>query len=197
MLPRSLTAIYPRLSFIELEGSICSARIDPDEEITSEGGKSMNEPLTIYLQDHLAGATAAIELLQVMGERTDPLGGFAKHLLTEIELDRETLQILADKVGSGENVIKEVASWLSEKVTRLKFGHGMANPFGTFQAIEFLSLGILGKLALWRALETLSLSDTRLSGVPFNELALRAKTQFSQVEERRLEIAGTAFRLPN
>jgi hypothetical protein len=43
---------------------MCSARIDPDEEITSEGGKSMNEPLTIYLQDHLAGATAAIELLQ-------------------------------------------------------------------------------------------------------------------------------------
>jgi hypothetical protein len=176
---------------------MCSARIDPDEEITSEGGKSMNEPLTIYLQDHLAGATAAIELLQVMGERADPLGGFAKHLLTEIEVDRETLQILADKVGSGENVIKEVASWLSEKVTRLKFGHGMANPFGTFQAIEFLSLGILGKLALWRALETLSLSDTRLSGVPFHELVLRAKTQFSQVEERRLEIAGTAFRLPN
>src|SRR5258705_3672735 len=176
---------------------MCSAGIGRDEEITWEGRKSMNEPLTIYLQDHLAGATAAIELLQVMGERTDPLGGFAKHLLTEIEVDRETLQRLADKVGSGENVIKEFASWLSEKVTRLKFGHGMADPFGTFQAIEFLSLGIIGKLALWRALETLSLSDTRLSGVPFNELVLRAKTQFSQVEERRFENSGTALPFPH
>jgi hypothetical protein len=69
----------------------------------------------------------------------------------------------------------------------------MDNSFGTFQAIEFLALGILGKLALWRALEILSLSDSRLSGIPFAELVLRAKTQFSQVEERRLKIISTAF----
>src|SRR5258705_13657551 len=119
---------------------MCSAGIGPDEEITWEGRKSMNEPLTICLQAPLVGATAAIELLQVMGERTDPLGGFAKHLLTEIEVDRETLQMLADKVGSGENVIKEVASWLSQKVTRLKFGHGMAIPSGPFKPLSsFLS----------------------------------------------------------
>lgn len=154
----------------------------------------MNEPLTIYLQDHLAGATAAIELLRVMGERNDPLGSSAKHLLTEVQVDRETLQTLAHKVGSGEHVIKEVASWLSEKATKLKFDHSMANPFGTFQAIEFLSLGILGKLALWRALEILSLSDNRLSGVPFDELVSRAKAQFSDVEGWRLESANTAFR---
>jgi hypothetical protein len=58
----------------------------------------------------------------------------------------------------------------------------MANPFGTFQAIEFLSLGILGKLALWRALETLSLSDTRLSGIPFNELVLRRRRNFLKLK---------------
>jgi hypothetical protein len=81
-------------------------------------------------------------------------------------LAAEDLEIL----GSSQTppfVIKEAAGWLSEKTTRLKFGHSMANSFGTFQAIEFLSLGILGKVALWRALETLSLSDSRLSGIPF------------------------------
>jgi hypothetical protein len=154
----------------------------------------MNEPLAIYLHDHLAGATVATELLQVMRKRDDPLGSFAKHLLTDVEADRETLRELADKVGSSENVIKEVAGWLSEKTTRLKFGHSMADAFGTFQAIEFLSLGILGKLALWRALETLSLSDSRLTCVPFDDLVLRAKAQFSEVEERRLEMTSTAFR---
>jgi hypothetical protein len=153
----------------------------------------MEEPLAIYLHDHLAGAAVAIELLEVMRKRETPLGSFANHLLNEVEVDRATLRELANKVGSGENVIKEAVGWLSEKTTRLKFGHSMANSFGTFQAIEFLALGILGKLALWRALETLSLSDSRLSGIPFAELILRAKTQFSQVEERRLKIICTAF----
>jgi hypothetical protein len=83
-------------------------RKDPGLRNHVEGGKSMNEPLTIYLQDHLAG-------------------------------------------GHGSNRV----------------------PFSR----------ILGKLALWRALETLFLSDTRLSGVPFDELVLRAKTQFFQVED--------------
>jgi hypothetical protein len=163
---------------------------------TQQWSHIMQEPLAIYLHDHLAGAAVAIELLEVMRKRKDPLGSFANHLLNEVEVDRTTLKELANKVGSGENVIKDAAGWLSEKTIRLKFGHTMADSFGTFQAIEFLSLGILGKLALWRALETLSLSDSRLSGDSFAELILRAKTQFSQVEDRRLEIASTAFEQP-
>jgi hypothetical protein len=62
----------------------------------------MQEPLAIYLHDHLAGAVVAIELLEVMRKRKDPLGSFANHLLNEVEVDRTTLMELANKVGSGE-----------------------------------------------------------------------------------------------
>jgi hypothetical protein len=153
----------------------------------------VDEPLIIYLQDHLAGATVAIKLLQAMREREGPLGSLAKYLLTEVEADRKTLQALSNRIGPGQNVLKEMAGWLTERASRLKFGHNKTEPFETFQGLEFLSLGILGKVALWRALEVLSLSDSRLTYLPFHDLVLRARTQFSEVEERRLEIASTAF----
>jgi hypothetical protein len=47
------------------------------------GDHLMEEPLAIYLHDHLAGAVVAIELLEVMRKRETPLGGFANHLLNE------------------------------------------------------------------------------------------------------------------
>jgi hypothetical protein len=129
-----------------------------------------------------------------MPEREGPLGSLAKYLQTEVEADRKTLQALSNRIGPGENVLKEMAGWLTERASRLKFGHNKTEPFETFQALEFLlSLGILGKVALWRALEVLSLSDSRLTYLPFHNLVLRARTQFSEVEERRLEIASTAF----
>jgi len=53
----------------------------------------MTDALTTYLQDHLAGAMHAIELLKAMNSRHDggTLGQFASELLSEIEADRDLL----------------------------------------------------------------------------------------------------------
>jgi len=64
---------------------------------------------------------------------------------------------------------------------------------GTFEALEFLELGIHGKWALWRALATVAVSDTRLRGLDYEQLAARAEAQRASVEERRLEIARTVL----
>jgi len=98
------------------------------------------------------------------------------------------LQELADRAGAGSSDLKEFAAWLSEKVTRLKLRHG-GDGLGTFEALEFLELGIHGKWALWRALATVAASDTRLRGLDYEQLAARAEAQRASVEERRLEIA--------
>jgi hypothetical protein len=156
----------------------------------------LSDPLGTYLHDHLSGAKAAIDLLEEMRDRDKdrPLAEFATQLLAEVQADRDTLQRLAEKVGSGSNVFKEFTGWLGEKATRLKVGEGSAGAFGTFEALELLALGVLGKMGLWRALDVAAADDPRLSGYDFKQLAARADRQHQLVERQRLEFAATALR---
>jgi hypothetical protein len=155
----------------------------------------MRDPLSTYLHDHLGGAKAAIDLLGAMrdGHKNQYLKDFAASLLIEVQADRDTLQRLADKVGSGSNVLKEFSGWFAEKVTRLKLGQGSGEEFGTFEALEFLALGVRGKMGMWQALDVASITDTRLSGCDFKQLAARAEAQYQQVEQNRLQAAKTAL----
>lgn len=155
-----------------------------------------SDALTTYLQDHLAGALHAIELLKSMRDHSEgkPLGAFAAGLLAEIESDRDLLAKLAKRVSGTAGGMKEWGAWLSEKVSRLKLKHGSADGLGTFEALEFLVIGIHGKRALWRAMEVVASFDSRLQGIDFTELIARAESQHQRVEERRLACAQFVFR---
>jgi hypothetical protein len=156
----------------------------------------MRDPLTTYLHDHLAGAVFAINLLEALRDQhaSEPLGQFAAGLLVEVEADRVVLQRLAAQVDARSNVLKEATAWLGEKISRLKLRRRIAGGLGTFEGLEVLALGILGKLALWRALAVIAAADTRLRGVDFDHLVARAQAQHAQVEEQRLEAARTGLR---
>lgn len=152
----------------------------------------MSDSLATYLQDHLAGSNFAVELLEFLRDQHtgEPLAGFAAELLTEIQHDREVLQGIVHQAGGSGSLLKDAATWLGEKVSRLKLSR---DAFGTFEALEALTLGIAGKLALWRALAKIADSDIRLRGVAFDQLAERAQDQFARAEERRLQAARAAF----
>ena len=158
----------------------------------------MNDPLATYLHDHLSGAKGAVDLLEKMLDRhrDRPLGEFARQLLAEVKADRNTLQELAEKVGGGSNMFKEFTGWLGEKATRVKLGEVSAGDFGTFEALELLALGVLGKMGLWRALDVAAAADQRLSGYNFKELASDADRQYQLVEARRPEFAATTALRP-
>jgi hypothetical protein len=155
----------------------------------------MSEPLAIYLYDHLAGASLAIELLKSMRDQYSgaSLGEFAATLLAEIEADHDVLRALAERIGSGSSAVKELGAWLSEKVSRVKLSGQRENDLRTFEALEFLQLGIHGKWALWRALDEVAVRDIRLQGTDFANLIARAEIQEAEVEHRRLEAAQAAF----
>ena len=153
------------------------------------------DSLPIYLRDHLAGAAAAIEILDALrdGHAGEPLGRFAEGLSIDIDLDRRTLEALAERVGSGSSVLKETTAWLGAKLARFKLGPSSSADLGTLEALETVALGILGKQALWEALKTVAPTDARLDGVDLDHLIERARTQHARVEERRLDAARTAL----
>jgi hypothetical protein len=155
----------------------------------------MSDSLSTYLNDHLAGSAHAIDLVKTMRDdyAGKPLGDFAASLLVDIEADRDVLQNLANRIGAGASGFKEFAGWLSEKASRVKLGHDGKLGLGTFEALEFLVLGIHGKWSLWLALGAIASDDSRLQGMDFDQLAARAQSQIESVEQWRLKAAHSAL----
>ena len=123
------------------------------------------DALATYLRDHLAGAAAAVDLLELLRDQHagEPLGEFAAEILADVEADRAALAAVAQRVGGEPGVLKDATAWIGAKV------------------------------ALWRALVLVAPSDPRLVGVDFGWLATRAEAQYDRVEERRLEAARSSL----
>ena len=155
----------------------------------------MEDPLRVYLHDHLAGSGFAIELLETLANEFSghETGILATTILGEVRDDRRTLETIIDRIGRSHLDLKDAAAWFGEKVSRIKLRHDDPAGFGAFEALEALGLGIIGKLALWRALSRVAANDVRLSGYDFEGLAGRAKAQFEKVEEYRLLLASIAL----
>jgi hypothetical protein len=154
----------------------------------------MSDPLATYLQDHMAGAMMGVEILEALRDQHsgEPLGRFAADLLVEVEADRDVLQRILDRVG-GSSLIKEATAWVGEKISRLKLSRQAGGELGTFEALEALALGILGKRSLWMALITVAAQDDRIDTPDLEQLVTRSQSQYERVEERRLLAARAAL----
>jgi hypothetical protein len=156
-----------------------------------------SDALTAYLNDHFAGSLAAIELLDHLREFSS--GAERERLFTalrsEIEEDRAVLRGLLHELDAKESGVRKVAAWLTEKVgeAKLKLDDPGSGDLRLLEALESLGLGILGKLALWRALEVGREEVPALGKVDFARLKTRAVAQHDRVEAERLRVARTAF----
>ena len=87
----------------------------------------MASALHIYLQDHLAGATFGLELIQRC-HRNNEGTEFAEplaELTVEIAEDRRTLRRVMHDVGADVSRTKVAAGWTLEKIRRLKLNGGL------------------------------------------------------------------------
>lgn len=158
----------------------------------------MNEEhLITYLNDHLAGSAAAVELAQHARNSNlgTPLGAYLYTFLGEIEADRAVLRDLLERLGGETNAVKTAVGWFAEKAARLKLNHPLQSytAFVRMEELEGLLLGVRGKLALWQALEHTVATDPRLNHADFTALGRRAEEQLAKIEQHRLEAARTAF----
>ena len=152
--------------------------------------------LCIYLNDHLAGSVAGVELARRLraSNREDPdFGPPLAAICAEIEADRETLQSLMGTLGVRRDLAKPAAAWAGEKLGRLKLNGQLRgySPLSRLVELEGLCLGVAGKLQLWRALER---SLDSVEGFDFEQLTERAGRQRETLEDLRLLAAGRAFR---
>ena len=156
------------------------------------------EHLATYLNDHLSGSVAAIELLenlQVAYAGTE-LEHFCAELRNDIEADRQELMSLIDRLDIAQSATRKAGAWVSEKLAELKMrlddsAHG---PLRLLESLEAVELGINGKLALWRALIAAAEVAPALRGaLDYQRLAKRAAEQIERVGAHRLNAAKAAF----
>jgi len=153
------------------------------------------DSLHVYLNDHLAGSVAAIELLDDLVEHhsEDRFARIFRELRDDIRADQETLRDLIRKLGAKESALRKAAAWVAEKLGRAKIGDADESA-GLLQALEAMALGITGKQLLWRSLTTIAPNFPALQGTDFSKLEKRARDQFERVETLRIQLVREAFR---
>ena len=155
--------------------------------------RSAQDPLGIYLNDHLAGATAGLELARrVAGTGQVPAPAEqVRQFAEEVAGDRDTLLHIMGTLGIPVRSYKVWAAWAGEKAGRLKpNGHlTTRSPLSNLEELELLRLGVEGKAAGWRTLRVLAERDGRLDVGELDELIARARSQADSLEEARARAA--------
>lgn len=157
----------------------------------------MDSNLERYLNDHLAGASGAVDLIASLAEASDnsAQSGFFRELGAKVEKDREFLKNLLEKIGQRDSGLLQVAGSLTEKAGRLKLLWEGLEPgkLGMFEALEMLCLGIQGKRLLWRILTRIAPWVPEWSEIDFAALEREAIDQRNAVEEHRLQAGMEAL----
>lgn len=153
--------------------------------------------LGIYLNDHLAGATAGVALIErtaAAHEGTSAGPPLAK-LVREITEDRESLVEMMSALDIGIARYKLAGAWVAERAGRLKLNGRLLSrsPLSSLVELEGMKLGVEGKAALWRSLRALAGDDARLDAARLDVLLARAKAQARTLEKLRVAAAAQAL----
>jgi len=153
--------------------------------------------LAVYLNDHLAGAVAAHELVKrgASSNEGTEYGEFLNELEREIAEDRATLVRLMERFDVAQDKLKVTGAFIGEKLGRLKPNAHLLSysPLSRVVELEVLALGIDGKLSLWRALLDMEHADERLDPEELQTLIDRAAAQRSGLEPFRLRAVEEAL----
>jgi hypothetical protein len=150
--------------------------------------------LDVYLNDHLAGGTAGVNLAQMAAEehRSDEHGAFFGEIASEIRKDHDTLESIMAALNTDESATKVAAAEIGSKMMAPKF-KGTEDQLNAFVTLETLSIGVEGKHCLWTALRTISDDLPELADYDIDELIERARDQRGRIEAKRLELAPQAL----
>jgi hypothetical protein len=156
--------------------------------------------LGIYLNDHLAGATAGVELARRLAKSQygSENGETLSELADAIARDRnELLDIMAD-LAVPIRRYKVITAWIAVKGGRLKLNGRLLNrsPLSTLVELEVLRLGVEGKATLWRTLRAVAASHGEPQTTRLDRLTANARRQSDALEDLRMRTAARVLGLP-
>jgi hypothetical protein len=153
----------------------------------------MDQELTRYLNDHLAGSSGALLLIQ---ELADSHGApdareFFLHLKQKVEADRSLLEDLLERIGQNPSTLLQVAGGIAARIAGIKLMWEQVEPgkLGLFEALEMLALGVQGKRLLWVVLKEIAGWYPEWNGIDFTELEQQAIHQRDDIEFWRIQAA--------
>jgi len=156
--------------------------------------------LSTYLNDHLAGSVAAMELIRKAIEKNlgNEFALLLRKFLAEIAEEQGILKTLISRLEASPSKLKRLSAWLAEKLSRLKINSAFAGYSAESRFLDFeaLFLGVNGKLDLWRALKECLSWDSRFSDVDFDSLWKRSLRQRDQIQDYCMKAARLAFHAP-
>ena len=136
--------------------------------------------LQIYVQDHLAVAAAGVRRARRLAaaERDGPDGRVLGEVASEIALDRQALQAVADTLGIAMPRVKQLAARAAEWVGLAKLNGRLVrrSPLSTLVEVEAMLIAVRGKLAGWETLRR-SLGAATVGPVDLDELIARSRRQ--------------------
>ncbi|HVL98238.1 MAG TPA: hypothetical protein VM324_02990 [Egibacteraceae bacterium] len=153
--------------------------------------------LRIYLNDHLAGATAGVRLARrsLRSNRGTPLGAFLGQLVDEVEEDRAALERLIAAFAFPRGRVKVAAAVAAEWIGRGKLNGRLIGYSDLSRVLELegLYLGAEGKRRLWLNLQRIAESHDAIAALDLDRLIARASSQLERLEHHRSEAAARAF----
>lgn len=153
----------------------------------------MDKELTRYLNDHLAGSSGALLLIQQLVDSHDSPEAkeFFASLKEEVAADRALLEGLLERMDRSPSKFLKAAGDVAARVGGIKLMWEGVEPgkLGLFEALEMLAIGVQGKRLLWLALREISCWFPEWNGIDFARLERDAVQQRDGVEFWRIEAA--------
>lgn len=151
----------------------------------------------IYLNDHLAGATAVRALARRMARSlSDPADrdGLRK-MLGDIEADGRALRTIMRSLDVPVARRRIAAGWAAEKLGRLKPNGRLVkrSPLSDLVEIEALSVGVSADLAGWTVLRDLAETTPRLDPGELDRLIGRAEGRLVRLERLHRRVGAAVL----
>jgi hypothetical protein len=152
--------------------------------------------LTIYLQDHRAGAEAGLRLAERCRDHAPDEAAAAElsRLVTEIDDDRRALATIMAGLDVDPSTVKHIAGLASERLGRLKL-NGRAvrtSPLSVLVELEGLIGAVSIKRELWATLRALAASGAG-QHADLEALATRADDQRARLQRLHGRVVGEVF----
>ncbi len=157
-----------------------------------------DEPhLAIYMNDQLALGVLWREIARrsARANHGSETGVALADVATAIAEDVDTFEQIMQRIGIPKQPAKPVLAMAGERLGRLKLnGHLKGySSLSRFEELDFLVMGIDGKVVLWANLRDLAGLGARLPDVDFDALIERARSQRSRLEPFHAQAGREAF----